>query len=165
MDESPRSRRRRERHPSPCHRRWLCYLGIVAALPVLAAACGGSSAAPSTTTSGTVPAGWKTLTYGKVTISVPKSWTVFRGAACPNATAKNALYLGAPDGACPYEVGQATPTNFVTVSLVSGPPPNTIDEGCPSRSTVNGLVVDVARSCTSSSSAGTTQPGSTEPMP
>ena len=128
---------------------------IASALLALLTSCGGSTTATATSESGSAPTGWKTFTYGKITISVPKSWSVFHNAVCSNVTAVNELYLGAPNGGCPYESGQITPTNSVTVTLTHGPVRYTTGEGCPPPGTVIGLVVDDARPCTSSNAVGT----------
>ena len=146
MSEGLSSARQREPHPSPRHRRWLGFPVAVVAVTLLAAACGGSSAAPSPASRGTLPAGWKMLTYGKVTISVPKSWTVFRGVVCPRNTGVNVLYLGAPNGACPFMVAQYIPINSVTLSLTSVPiAPSS--GSCPPSVATNGLVTEVVAPC------------------
>ena len=41
-----------------------------------------------------IPTGWKTYTYGKASISVPRSWTVKRNQICPNTSAPGSLMLG-----------------------------------------------------------------------
>ena len=41
-----------------------------------------------------IPTGWKTYTYGKASISVPRSWAVKRNQICPNTSAPGSLMLG-----------------------------------------------------------------------
>jgi len=64
-----------------------------------------------------VPTGWKSATYGRVTISVPSNWAVKRATGCPNTAAPGALLLGAPATPinCPY---YHYPVNRVTVTTI-----------------------------------------------
>ncbi len=154
MDEFPSSAAPvDDRVPIPRYPGWLLGLLLAVALPLLVTACGGSSATIPTTSTGSIPLGWNTLDYGKVKISVPRSWSVFRNAVCPSSTAANALYLGAPNGNCPYVPGQVTPTNSVIVSLVASPISYTSGT-CPPSVKIDGLVAVVVGPCATNAAAG-----------
>jgi hypothetical protein len=84
-----------------------------------------------------IPKGWKSYTYGGVTISVPKSWAVKHNTNCHNTSAPGALLLGYPKTPffCPsYQYS----ISFVAIhgSMGAIPP-----AGSPVK--VNGLTVDV----------------------
>ena len=49
-----------------------------------------------TQTSGSVPGGWKTYTYGQAAISIPGNWVVRHDTNCPDGQAPGTLMLGFP---------------------------------------------------------------------
>ena len=109
----------RMRRPAP--RRRAGAVVAVLAIVLLAAACGSASSSSTTTTPTTtsttdsstttttspvvVPAGWKSYTYGRATVSVPADWTVATSTGCPPGPAQGLLVLGAPDHLANCPVG------------------------------------------------------------
>ena len=84
-----------------------------------------------------IPKGWKSYTYGGVTISVPKSWAVKHNTNCPNTSAPGALLLGSPK--TPYHCpAYQYSLSYVTIHGTMGAIP---PAGSPVK--VNGLGVDV----------------------
>jgi hypothetical protein len=69
------------------------FLPALAVLPLLMAACIGSTTT-STTTTVSIPSGWKTYTYGKMAIAVPSTWVVEHDTNCVDTAAPGALLLG-----------------------------------------------------------------------
>ena len=97
-----------------------------------------------------VPAGWRTDTYGNVKISIPKGWAEQLGQGCPVPGAVGTLNLGdlKRSNSCP------NPTNVNMVTLMKLPSNvfNGFGRTCPPRS-LNGLRIYVGP-CTSSNPAG-----------
>ncbi len=56
-----------------------------------------------------MPRGWKTAIYGKVALSVPRTWQVKHDTNCPNTDAPGVLLLGDPKELrhCPAYVSAA----------------------------------------------------------
>ncbi len=78
-------------------------------------ACGSSTTASSTTTTVSIPSGWKTFTLGTMAIAVPGNWAVKHNTNCPNPTAPGALLLGEPPVLF-HGPAYEYPKNVVTVS-------------------------------------------------
>ena len=94
-------------------------LGIaLASIAIPLVACGSSTTATSSSTTVSIPSGWKTETYGKVAIAVPSSWAVKHGTNCPNAPAPGSLLLGLP-AVLSYCAAYQYPKSVVTVSQLS----------------------------------------------
>ncbi len=80
----------------------------LASILLAASVCTGCSTTssvvpPSSTVP--VPRGWKTYTYGKAKISVPRNWAVVTDYTCPDTVAPGVLYLGPsrnPGEVCPF---------------------------------------------------------------
>lgn len=73
------------------------FLFTLAVLPLLVAACSSSTATSAATTmTVSIPAGWKSYTYGKMAIAVPGSWLAKHNTNCPNSPAPGTLLLGLP---------------------------------------------------------------------
>ncbi len=84
-----------------------------------------------------IPKGWKSYSYGGVTVSVPKSWAVKHNTNCPNTSAPGALLLGYPK-VLEFCADYLYSNSFVAIhgSMGAIPP-----SGSPVM--VNGLPVDV----------------------
>lgn len=94
-------------------------MGIaLASIAIPLVACGSSTTATSSSTTVSIPSGWKTETYGKVAIAVPSSWAVKHGTNCPNAPAPGSLLLGLP-AVLSYCAAYQYPKSVVTVSQLS----------------------------------------------
>ena len=81
-------------------------------------ACDSSTTASSTTTTVSIPSGWKTYSLGTLAIAVPGNWAVKHNTNCPNTTAPGSLLLGVP----PVLIQCAAfeyPKSVVTVSQIS----------------------------------------------
>lgn len=111
---------------------------------------GNLASAAHRASSRSVPAGWRTYTYGKVKISIPKDWAEQAGQGCPVPAAVGTLNLSdlRLSNSCP------APTNVNMVTLMKSPSkvPSQFEKSCPPIS-VNGLSVYVGP-CTSSNAAG-----------
>jgi hypothetical protein len=70
-----------------------------------------------------IPRGWKSYSYGGVTISVPKTWAVKHNTNCPNTSAPGALLLGYPK--TPYHCpAYQYVTSYVTIHGTMGAIPS-----------------------------------------
>jgi hypothetical protein len=104
-----------------------------------------------------IPKGWKSYTYGGVTISVPSSWAIKHSTNCPNISAPGSLLLGnaktyvnCPDSL--YTKGfvsidslsnlTSQATAGATTSTTTGQTPTAAPVGSVAK--INGLSVDVA---------------------
>jgi hypothetical protein len=129
----------------------MLFLLVVAA--AMCASCTSTTSISGTTSRSStvaVPPGWKTYTYGKVRISVPKDWAVVTNYACPGSPSVGTLYLGAPKGppyaSCPSDAGQG---DSVTIT----PLPAGVADQRQCSFKMNGLRVHYGP-CTSSNAAG-----------
>jgi hypothetical protein len=97
-----------------------------------------------------VPHQWRTYTYHKAQISIPRGWAGVTNYLCAGSASVGMLYLGRPKGppyaSCPSDVGQG---DSVTITSL---PADTVDQ--PQCSfTMNGLRVHYGP-CSSSNAAG-----------
>jgi hypothetical protein len=109
-------------------------------LLVLLAACSGSTKAASTTTTASIPSGWKPHTYGKIVIAAPSNWAVKHGTNCPNAPAPGALLLGLP-AVLSYCAEYQYPKSVVTVSHLNSNGTTTSVPGGQQPVIINGIPV------------------------
>lgn len=89
-----------------------------------------------------VPKGWKSYSYGGITVSVPQSWAVKHNTNCPNTSAPGALLLGYPkvlEDCANYEFS----LNFVAIYRLYPTKTTT-----PTPIMVNSLPVDALRAST-----------------
>ena len=132
---------------------FLAGFTALALVPLLLAACGGTTTATSTTTV-SIPSGWKTHTYGKAAIAVPSDWAVVTSYVCPEPKGPGTLFLGPsknPGEVCP---AYSFSVNSVTITpLRAGE--STGSSACPTVK-VNGLVVYVSP-CGNTNPAGITE--------
>ena len=121
----------------------LTTLVVAAAVTPIMAVVNQASASPRTgeqTTglSASIPGGWKTLTFGQASISVPPRWAVKHNTNCPTTDAPGALLLGGAPTSCPaYRSGlNAVSVTTIPADVRAGSPPT----GAVSR-TVNGVPI------------------------
>ena len=126
-------------------------VAAVALVAIGSAACGSSEVTAAATTQPkndvTIPAGWKTYSYGQAKISVPERWQVATHKGCTNGSAPGLLVLGVPHVLthCPVMVNTVylQPLSSGTKDLLAA---------CPAI-TLNGLRVHVGP-CSSSNASG-----------
>jgi len=72
---------------------------LAGALVLVLTACDTTTATTGRTSPGTVvavPPGWKTVTFARMAIAVPRGWVVKHGSACPSGAPDGALLLDVP---------------------------------------------------------------------
>jgi len=115
-------------------------LPALTGLTLLLSACSGSTITTSTVS---IPSGWKTYTYGKVAIAVPSSWAVKHNTNCPNTLSPGTLLLGLPP-VLSFCAAFQYPKSVVTVQQLNDQPKSTFgfpDSEKPLR--INGISVYV----------------------
>jgi hypothetical protein len=123
---------------------------------VLSSCTSTPSASTGRTTQSTtvwIPAGWKSYTYGRARISVPRTWVVMNDYACPEGSPQGVLFLGPPNGAaasCPPNNGF-----WNSVTIESMPPVSDLTATVCPPFRMNHLVVYVGP-CGTSNPAGIT---------
>ena len=113
---------------------------VLTAAACLSVACGSWTTASSTTTTVSIPVGWKTYTLGRMALSVPRTWIVKHDTDCPDTTAPGTLLLGVP----PVLVQCADfayPATVVTVSQLGSATSTTARPVGQTPVTVNGIPV------------------------
>lgn len=129
-----------------------CLLVLAFSGALVLAGCGGRTdpkTGPGVTgihPSSSVLQGWKTYTYGKARISVPRDWAVKHNSNCPDRAAPGTLILGSPN-----RPSQCNGPSVYTVSLSSLPADADPFLNCPTI-TINGLPAKIGPCATSDAS-------------